>query len=375
MADEKPSPARPRKQGLVSLGGDYYHLMFEHAGVSMVATDAAFEIRSCNLAACRMFGTAAGSMLGTSLPAVIPQEGRDDAGRALQGAVHDGIMSQFEFVHRDENGETRQLAVTVSPIPDCSGRRIGALACFRDITNRMRMTERLAEQRKMVSLGEMAGALAHHFNNILGGIVTSVDFALATSDPDVRQRVLQKTAQALTRATRLVDSLLAFAEGDRRHEDTGDLTETMVRLVDRIEPELKEHGIELEFEVDPIPMMSVYRKQIDTVLLHLIENAVQAMPGGGRLRISLAQAGKHVEIQVVDSGCGMTREELTRIFEPFYSGAHTESGARLHGEGLGLAVVHGIVQDLGATISVTSEPGRGTTFRILMPPGAPKTTG
>ena len=367
MPDEQPSGARFFPKGMVGFGEDYYRLLFEHAGMAMVATDAQFDIQSWNRATSRMFGAPAGRMVGTSLLTVIPKEGRDDAERALRDALERGVTSQFEFMHRDEKERPRQLAVTVSPIPDREGTRVGALACFRDITTRMRLAEELADHRKMASLGEMAGAMAHHFNNILGGIVTSVDYALATSDSDIRYRVLQKTAQALSRATRLVDSLLAFAEGDRRHADTGDLTETVISLADQIEPEMAERGVDLELEIDPIPPMPVYRKQVDTILLNLVENAVQAMADGGTLMIRLGPADNQVRLEVADSGCGMTEEEAARVFEPFYSGSRSGPGARRHREGLGLAVVHGIVQEMGGSITVTTAPGRGTTLRILFP--------
>lgn len=367
MADERRPSASSSKRGVVGFGGDYYRLLFDHAGVSMVGTDARFDIRSWNVAATRMFGAAEGRMVGSSLLTVIPQEGREEAERALRAAVDDGITSQFEFCHRDERGSPRQFAVTVSPIPNRAGARIGALAAFRDITRRIKLAEEVAQHRKMASLGEMAGALAHHFNNILGGIVTSVDFALAASDPGVRYRVLQNAAQALTRATRLVDSLLAFAEGDRRYDDTADLSETVVRIADRTERELAERGVKLQRELASVPAIQVPRKQLETVLLNLIHNAEEAMPDGGTVTLGLEPDDPDARLLVSDTGCGIPDEELSRIFEPFYSRPHPDQQARRLREGLGLAVVHGIVQDLGGTITVQSEPNHGTTFCIRVP--------
>ncbi len=367
MTADEPTRSTGFRRGMIGFGADYYRLLFEHAGVALVGTDAQFRIKSWNQATSRMFGAAAGRMVGTSLLAVIPQEGREDAERALKAAVEQGVTSQFEFAHRDKKGVRRQLAVTVSTIPDRKGSGVGALACFRDITNRVQLVEQLAQSRKMASLGEMAGAMAHHFNNILGGIVTSVDFALASTDPEVRQRVLLKSAQALGRATRLVDSLLAFAEGDRRHEEVADLTETVTQLVHRMEPEVRKRGLALRFESQPIPPVRVYRNRINTVLLNLIDNAIQAMQGGDVLTIRLGAAGDKVCLQVEDTGCGMSDDELSRIFEPFYSRPYALRGSRIPGEGLGLAVVHGMVQDAGGSIFVTSQLGQGTTFTIYLP--------
>ena len=233
-----------------------------------------------------------------------------------------------------------------------------------------RLTERLheAEQgRKMTALGEMAGALAHHFNNILGGLVTGVDFALGVGDPDITQRTLEQTARSLAKASRLMEHLLAFAEGDHRQDDLSDLTEVILQGVDLVEPELSRAKIKLELNINVLPVTAIPRQQLLTVIFNLTHNAVDAMPDGGTLRIDVEHVADQCVLRFTDVGCGVEEEELDRIFEPFYSTKTVPPGAEERAAGFGLAVVHGILQEVGGKISVTSAVGRGTTVEVSIP--------
>ena len=189
----------------------------------MIAADLHGHITAWNLAAARLFGAGELEMMGASWDSIVPIEDRERATAMFEASLTQGKASEFEFSLRNEHGAERRLAVVVTPVADPDGKRIGGMACVRDITNRMILQEQLSQQTKMASLGEMAGAISHHFNNILGGIVTSIDFALASADPDMMEKVLAKTAQALPRATELIRSLLAFAEGDYQESGMCDL--------------------------------------------------------------------------------------------------------------------------------------------------------
>ncbi len=166
------------------------------------------------------------------------------AERRLKKSLHSGEVVEFEFKHRDHNGQHRMLAATVAPIVSQSSERIGLSISVRDITRRIDLEQEVHENEKMASLGEMAGAVAHHFNNILGGMVTSIDYATTSGDPAIEHRVFGQISRSVTRATSLLNGLLAFAEGDERAEDLSDFTEIINDLADQVEGELKDHNIE-----------------------------------------------------------------------------------------------------------------------------------
>jgi PAS domain S-box-containing protein len=318
-----------------------------------------------------MFGAGAAQMLGVPLLSIIPQEGRAQAETMLWNALTSGAVGGFEFPYRDAQGGRRQLAASVAPVANELGVIVGTSAVVRDITNRLVLQDQLAQSRKMASLGQMAGTMAHYFNNILGGIVTSVDFALASDNPAMQKRVLEKTAKALSRASHLLDSLLTFAEGDYKTADLADLTESFLEVVEQVTPELEEANITAQVDVEPIPVTAVPSVQMRTVLSNLIHNAIEAMPDGGKLTLSLGPAKAPEEglaIRITDTGCGVPDEQLDRLFEPFYSTKSAmEEGESVGRPGLGLAVAHGIVQVLGGRISVKSSVGVGSTFEVVLP--------
>ncbi len=347
-------------------GEAYYRELCEQIGVALIATDVSLNIRTWNAAAGRMFGAASDRMLGAPAISIIPQDRRIPAQRMFRQAIESGESSELEFQHRDSHGDARELSGTIAPIVSESGARIGASICIRDITRRMHLQAELHESRKMSSLGAMAGAIAHHFNNILGGVVTGIDYANACSDPAVTKRVLEQTSRALIRASVLVNGLLAFAEGTPRADGLSDLTELMNDLADELEPAVEGRNIKFSLNLPAFPIMPVPRTQLYTILRNIAQNAIEAMPNGGSLRIDVSDNESATVIAISDTGCGLDKDTQTRIFEPFWS---TKGDGVLGSAatGMGLAIAHGLAQVIGATITVSSEPEKGSNFTVTIP--------
>jgi signal transduction histidine kinase len=219
----------------------------------------------------------------------------------------------------------------------------------------------------MSALSTMAGAVAHHFNNLLGGVLTSIDFALATDDPAVLRRALRTTVSALSRANDLTVNLLSFAEGDRSPSSPEDAARTVNHFVESVAPRLAESQVKLETDVLAVTPI-VPAKQLLTILDCLETNATEAMPDGGTLRIELLPGPGHsLVLRVSDTGPGIPRDQLPYVFEPFFT---TKRGGppndTMHA-GLGLAVVHGLVKDLGGVVTVGPAEGGGTICTVCLP--------
>lgn len=353
--------------GVPAADDSFFRQLCEHAGVALIACDPGLRVTVWNLAASRMFGAASERMIGAPIASVIPGEWREEAVRHLHEAIELGTSASVAFQHRDESGSPRELVGNIAPVVSAHGNRRGASMWVRDITQRIALQSELTEQRKMAALGQLAGALAHHFNNILGGVITSVDFALGNNDPNLTGRVLRQTAEALQRATGLVHELLAFAEGDLRVRDRADITDVILNVGSEIRGELV--GTDLRFRLDlgPLPSLAVGKNQLATVLRSLLRNGIEALREKGELTLAARAEGRDVVIDVRDTGVGIDDETLMRVFEPFFSTKDRAEEIPGKAMGLGLAVAHGIVRMMGGSIQVTSKLGVGSCFTVRLP--------
>lgn len=241
-------------------------------------------------------------------------------------------------------------------------------------TRQLGLAERkLVQSDRMASLGQLAATVAHEINNPVGGVLNFVKLMerLLTADgiPAGRvadfRRYVQVSSAELERVGRIVSDLLAFSRQSSSAMTEADLTRIVKQTEALLRHQLELAGVRLTLHLaDALPPLRCDASQIQQVVMNLLMNAVEASRTGGLVEVTtqggLAEAA--VELVVSDSGVGIPEENLARIFEPFFS---TKGEGK--GVGLGLAVVYGIVQAHGATIEVSSTPGKGTIFRVRFP--------
>jgi len=348
--------------------GEFYARLCAHAAVAMVATDANYDIVCWNREAQAMLGRPAEEMIGRPIFDAVPAERHKLFGRLLKRTMSRGEISRFEIAlphPRDEH--TMHLLVVLSAIPDAEGKARGIAAWVVDETHRLEMAQRLSQAEKIASLGTLAGGVAHHFNNILGGVATFVDFALTDGDPAAMKRALQMTAEAAARVAKITQSLLSFAEHDSHRTDLADLTEVVLTFAHLIERPLSEMGIDLGLELRPVPIVAVEANRMHQALGNLLTNAEEAMPNGGTVTLRLDRVGDEAVLTFSDTGPGITTDALPMVFEPFFTTKGLLAGGDKANTGLGLSVVHGIVTEMGGHIAAESTPGRGATFTMSFP--------
>lgn len=306
------------------------------------------------------------AVVGTSVYAYVAPEHRD-AFRAFAERVCEGKKDALDVEMVGLKGIARLLAVHAAPLraePDgCDG----LLAVTRDVT-RLRETEAaLGESRKMAAVGHLAGGFAHDFNNLLNGIMGGLWMVATKLGPDhPASPMVAAAGQAGRRAADLIRRLLTLgrrSKGEARPVALPSLIEDVVTHVRRTFAP----GIEVVVQADPdIWPVNAHPGELRQALLQLCENARDAMPQGGRLKIELSNLAKEdkefVRLAVSDTGTGIDPETTLRIFEPFFTTKPEGKGL-----GLGLTVVHAIVTRLGGTIVAESEPGRGSRFVIEIP--------
>ena len=276
------------------------------------------------------------------------------------------------------DGTVAQLEVSRVPMFDADGAPRGLLVVGRDVTSRHQLELQLRHSQKMEAIGQLAGGVAHDFNNLLTIIQGNVSLLLdSPALDDTGSGLANEILAASQRAAGLTRQLLLFGRKSAMQARDLDLNEVVSNLTKMLRRTL---GEDIAFRVQLASGLCAVRADagmIEQVLLNLAVNARDAMPQGGTLTIGTgeveltpenlpanpnAAAGRFVTLTVADTGLGMAPEILPRIFDPFFT---TKAVGK--GTGLGLATVYGIVQQHRGWIEVTSEEGRGTTFRMFLP--------
>jgi PAS domain S-box-containing protein len=321
----------------------------------------------------RVWGRAPGSLVERMglLDTVHP----DDRARVeeyFKKSATEACKETYRIVRPD--GAVRWILDRTFLVLNADGQLYRITGTLEDITERRALEEQLRQAQKMEAVGRLAGGIAHDFNNLLTVVGGYLHMVLDETPPeDTRHDKLKEILGASNRASVLTSQLLAFGRKQvlqPRLVNVNNLLTNMEALLRRV---MGEH-IRLQADLSGnLPCVKTDPNQLEQVLLNLAANARDAMPGGGEFRIRTALAGKApsgsggdagpcVLIQVSDTGCGMSQDVLEHVFEPFF----TTKGVG-EGTGLGLSSVYGIIQQNHGTIDVTSSPGRGTTFQILLP--------
>lgn len=223
----------------------------------------------------------------------------------------------------------------------------------------------LIQAGKMAALGELAAGVAHEINNPLTGVLTFSSLILKKTDENHPwRRDLENIVQQTTRCRNIVKALLDFARQRKPDKRESDIHLLIDRTLNLVENQARFQNIKMvrDFMAD-IPMVSVDGDQIQQVFMNIVINAADAMgEKGGTLSIKTAVRDGMVEISFTDTGCGINKENLSKIFTPFFTTKETGKGT-----GLGLAISYGIIQSHGGDIEVESEAGKGATFRVKLP--------
>jgi PAS domain S-box-containing protein len=350
----------------------------EQAHESIVITDVGGNIQYVNPFFERVSGYTKEEVIGRN-PRILKSCRHDEEFfRAMWGALARGETWRGRITNKRKDGALYEEEATISPILDAAGKTVSYVAVKRDVTREVELEAQFIQAQKMEAVGQLAGGVAHDFNNILTMILMQTELvSMVKNIPEKVREGLRDIAAYADRAGSLTRQLLLFSRRQAmqpRDVDWNELVRSLVQMLHRVIGE----DVRLQLNLYPGHLMThADPGMLDQVLLNLVVNARDAMPGGGHLRIETgrtvftpeqaaaipdASPGEKVCLRVSDTGLGIAPENLARIFEPFFTTKELGKGT-----GLGLASVFGIVKQHGGVLSVESEQGRGSTFQIFLP--------
>ena len=340
----------------------------ESSDDAIISKDLNGTITSWNRSAQRIFGYTSDEIVGSSIMRLIPEELQHEE-RAILARLRNGErIEHFETTRLSKTGERLSLSLTISPVRDANGRVVGASKIARDITERKEFEKRLVETEKIVATGRMAATIAHEINNPLEAVVNLI--YLARLSPTVNEQVreyLRLAEQEIERVSLIARQTLGYFRETAMPVDFP-VSVLLEEVLTVYGAKLAYSGIDVHREYQSSKPLTMRKGEITQLIANLVANAIDAMPQGGDLSVSVAEEGVSpedgVRVQMADTGTGISPELIERIFEPFFTTKEQR------GTGIGLWLSRQFVEGHQGTIDVTSsthEDEHGTTFRIFLP--------
>src|SRR5919109_684996 len=353
---------------------DTLQALIDASPLAIIAVDVDGIVTLWNDAAERTFGWTAEGVLGHPLP-FIPEDRAQQAAE-LRAALLAGRVEKLETVLRTRAGELIDVSLWAAQVRDEQDRIRSLVALLADTSERKALEQQLIQSQKLEAVGTLAGGIAHDFNNILTAISGYTELLLEDPrQPEDARADLRWIQQAASRATALTRQLLTFSRKQVLQPTVVDVNAVVAELEMMLRPLIRE-DIELIVETESnLANVLADAGQLQQVLLNLVINARDALPHGGRIRVTTANVtlgpddvgrlpfpvppGAYVAVFVEDNGIGMDESVREHIFEPFFSTKPKDKGT-----GLGLSIAYGIIKQSGGCMRVESEVGRGTTITI-----------
>ena len=327
--------------------------------------------------------------VGTPATQYVRDAVRNANGGLYSGTTYEGLKNYTAYYVSPFSGWSTHLAVAsgsidtptrlsfvAAGIAALGGLVLGGflvVLVLRDIAEGRRAEEMLRQSQKMEAIGQLTGGIAHDFNNLLTAVIGNLDMIRTRAAGNDRlQRMADNALEAARKGAKLSSQLLAFSRSQRMNVGPVDLAQLLSGMSGLLAQSVGP-SVRVDVYVDEDARFVISDgNQLELALLNLAVNARDAMPEGGTLTITARHAEDperrlpHVELAVTDTGSGMTEEVRARAIEPFYTTKPTGQGT-----GLGLSQVYAVTRESGGSLTIDSEPGRGTTVRMMLPAGAP----
>ncbi|PZR18555.1 MAG: histidine kinase [Archangium gephyra] len=345
----------------------YLEELLENANALILVVDRDGKVVVFNNALVQLTGRSKAEVLGSDVDQLLGETDRLKLLRVFGAALKGQPVTGVETALIARNGQERRVTFSTSAVLSQSGEVEGVMAIGGDLTRTRELERRVIQAEKLASLGQLAASVVHEINNPMTAVSTYADAlwrraqmnpAADPADVDKYKRIVDNSERVL----RFTRDLVSYARPAHDKPEAIDLNAVVEKSIGFCDLIIQKHGIKLHRELSPVPTFHAIRQNLVQVFVNLITNACHATPTGGSITVRTSHRDDQAIVSVTDTGLGMAPDTQARIFEPFFT---TKPDGK--GTGLGLSIVQGIVENHGGSISVSSEPGKGTTFTLKLP--------
>jgi len=373
---------RKKAETEIREGKEFLENLFKTSSDAILVTDPKGETTMVNDAMEKMVGYSRDELLGkhTSMLSPPDKELRSRIVRDLEKLFKEGRIHGYETVWQRKDGQQISVESNRSLLKDKDGQIIGGVSFTRDVTEKKKVESMLLQAEKLKSLGELAGGVAHDFNNVLAAILGRVQLLRMNLETPAGSKERRKVVLELKKGLEIIEkasldgaeTVRRIQEFSRRRTDDKNITrvdinELIVHVLEftrtrwKNEAESKGIRIIIRKELSSLPPIAGSASELREVFTNLINNAIDAMPQGGKVKIKTLKNNSHISVMLEDTGIGIPKAIRDRIFDPFFTTKGPQS------TGLGMSVSYGIINRHGGTIKMKSVEGKGTSFAIQLP--------
>jgi len=344
---------------------DYLESIVESIEAGVAVIDLKERIISWNRKLELLLGLKRSTAIGKKVYEIFPPDFLNYVSSFLgrNGWIAREINSIYKIPLYDKSDSKIVINLSIAPLFKKDGEIYGKVIIFDDITERIALEEQLQHSEKLAALGYLAASVAHEINTPLTGISSYVQMLLKNMEKDdSRAELLKKVEKHSFRASQIINNLLNFSRKSEPHFQEINVNQIIKETLSLIEYQLKRNKIKMNLELDSkLPQTYADLSKLQQLFVNMFLNACDSMPKGGTLGISTTSEDSSIIIDIKDTGIGIEKENLGKIYEPFFTTKPTQ------GTGLGLSVSYGIIQEHMGSISVKSTLEKGTIFKIKLP--------
>jgi len=334
--------------------------LLEHLPIGVVTSDNNYRLTAINDYAAKIFGIPSHKAIGANYKELFTQ---DEC--LLTKAIGEGkVLRNADYSYKRTDGKTLILSVIAAPVFNDQGEPQGGISIIEDITERRAMEEHIQRTQQLEVLGNLAASVAHEIRNPLNAISLTVQRLEREYSPKQGKaeyiNFLELIKNEIRRLDDRIKEFLSLAAPLRLNFIEVDLNQILDEVLTLVTPTAEATKVKIVRNFSKIPVVHIDIDSMKRAFLNLFKNGIEAMPNGGELSVQTTASDDAVEVIVKDTGKGIAKEDLGKIFRPYYS-------EKKEGTGIGLAIVHQIIVAHKGSIDVTSELGKGTTFRVKLP--------